>query len=60
MAPGYDLGMSEPDKETSITAAGAEETAAAPAPADPDFDADLERETVEQELKGYPDQPTTS
>ncbi|HYI59758.1 MAG TPA: hypothetical protein VEX66_16435 [Microlunatus sp.] len=52
--------MTEADKETSITAAGAEETAAAPAPADPDFDADLERETVEQELKGYPDQPTTS
>jgi hypothetical protein len=52
--------MSEPENETSITAAGAEETTTAPVPAEPDTDADLERETVEQELKGYPDQPTTS
>ena len=52
--------MSEPDNETTITAAGAEETATAPAPADPDDGTDLQRETIEQELTGYPDQPTTS
>ncbi len=56
--------MSDPKNDTTVTAAGVDEPTAAPAPADPDNeadeDADLQRETIEQELKGYPDQPTTS
>jgi len=56
--------MSEPVNKTSITSAGVEEPTEAQAPVDRDDDADdsadLTRETIEQELKGYPDQPTTS
>jgi len=54
------VGMSEPNKKTSLTDAESEREAPSPPPAEPDADSDLERETIEQELKGYPDQPTTS
>ncbi|HEU5484042.1 MAG TPA: hypothetical protein VFU98_03975 [Microlunatus sp.] len=53
--------MSDSTHETSLTAAEAQEQeSTTPPPAEPDHDSDLERETVEQELRGYPDQPTTS
>lgn len=52
--------MSESNRETSLTDAEAERAESPPSPAEPETDDDLVREAVEQQLKGYPDQPTTS
>jgi hypothetical protein len=54
------LTVSDPSQQTSLTAAEAQEQESTPPSAEPDLDSDLEQETVEQELQGYPDQPTTS
>jgi len=52
--------MSASHPETSLTEATADRTAPDPPPAEPQEDTGLEDATVEQELKGYPDEPTTS
>jgi hypothetical protein len=52
--------MSEPHSDTDLTGAETERERPSSAPADTDDDGDLQREAVDEELKGYPDQPTTS
>jgi len=52
--------MSEPHGDTNLTGAETERERPSPVPADTDDASDLERETVDEEIKGYPDQPTTS
>lgn len=52
--------MSTSEPENSLTAAEAKREQASPPPAEPEPGRDLQAETVEQERKGYPDEPTTS
>lgn len=52
--------MSASQPETSLTEATPERSAPDPPPAEPQEGTGLEDESVEQERKGYPDEPTTS
>jgi hypothetical protein len=60
-AAGYDVGMSEPKDNSSLTETGTARSAPPPAPpVESQPDPDSTDEISDEERRGWPDEPTTS